>query len=73
MVNIINYMEATTKSANQTTVAHASVEPSCKPNFTDFIPATEWSVLAVVALFLMRYVIKMNAKLLAEVCEDEDN
>lgn len=73
MVNIINYMETTAKSANQVAFAHASVDPSCKTNFADFIPATEWSVLAVVAVFLVRYVIRMNAKLLEEVCEDEDN
>ena len=66
-------METTAKSANQVTFAHANVEPSCKTNFADFIPATEWSVLAVVAVFLVRYIIKMNSKLLEEVCEDEDN
>lgn len=66
-------METTTKSANQATFAHASVEPSCKPSFADFIPATEWSVLAIVAVFLVRYVIKMNAKMLEEICEENDD
>lgn len=57
----------------QVEIAQAKSAVDCKPSFADFIPATEWSVLAIVAVFLVRYIIKVNAKLLDEVCEDEDN
>ena len=57
----------------QVEIAQVNPVADCKPSFTDFIPATEWSVLAAVAVFLVRYVIKMNAKMLEEICEEEDN
>lgn len=66
-------MKSTNYLITQAEVAQANPVVDCKPNFADFIPATEWSVLAAVAVFLVRYVIKMNAKMLEEICEEEDN
>lgn len=65
-------MSNTNNRAEQLKSSQQVIETNCKPFFSDFVPATEWSVLAIIAIFLVRYIIRINAKLLEEVCEDDD-
>lgn len=59
--------------SRQVSIEKIDSKLNCTNPYADLIPATEWSILAALALFLIRYIVKINSKLLEEVCEDKQD
>lgn len=61
-------------NALSTTATQEKKEDFVEPiNFIPTLPITEWSVLALMAVLLIRHLLAVNTKLIDEILEENDD